>query len=78
VYVSLVCMCLLCVCVSCVYVSLVCMCLLCVCVSCVYVSLVCVCRQARGKRRGFSPGTAARHSQSARVHANFAFFRDWT
>jgi len=26
---------------------------------------------ARGKRRGFSPGSAARHSQSARVHTDF-------
>jgi hypothetical protein len=26
--------------------------------------------RARGKRRGFSPGAAARHSQSARVHTS--------
>jgi len=31
---------------------------------------------ARGKRRGFSPGAAARHSQSARVYSkSFFFFR---
>jgi len=27
--------------------------------------------RARGKRRGFSPGAAARHSQYARVYAEF-------
>jgi len=30
---------------------------------------------ARGKRRGFSPGAAARHSQSARVHTFFPEFQ---
>ena len=29
---------------------------------------------AIGKQRGFSPGAAARHSQSARVHTDFLFF----
>ena len=60
-----------CVCDACVSVLCVCVCVrarapvrvVCVCVC------VCVCfGGARGKRRGFSPGAAARHSQSARVH----------
>jgi len=30
---------------------------------------------ARGNRRGFKPGAAARHSQQARVQSNFFFSR---
>jgi len=34
--------------------------------------VICSHPRARGKRRGFSPGAAARHSQSARVHQSYA------
>ena len=33
--------------------------------------------RARGKRRGFSPGAAACHSQSARVHTEIIYFKQF-